>query len=67
MHLKTGVISIEYKEYQSGQRPRYLFLKFQIRTEGAWEGAPHMLPFLQQKIEKIVLVHCSIFSLFLIT
>jgi len=41
MHLKTGVISIENKEYRSGQRPRYLFFKFNIRTEGAWEGAPH--------------------------
>jgi hypothetical protein len=54
MHPQTGVISIENKEYRSGQRPRYLFFKFNIRTEGAWEGAPHTLPFLQQKREKIV-------------
>jgi len=54
MHPQTGVIGIENKEYRSGQRPRYLFFKFNIRTEGAWEGAPHTLPFLQQKGEKIV-------------
>jgi hypothetical protein len=49
MHLKTGVISIENKEYRGGHRPRRRFFKIKIRTEGALEGCPSHAPLSSAK------------------
>ena len=66
MHLRTGVISIETKEYRSGQCPRRLFysLIFRIRTEGAWEGCPSHAPLSSAKKGKNCA--CTLFNFFLI-
>ena len=66
MHLRTGVISIEAKEYRDGQCPRRLSisLKIRIRTEGAWEGCPSHAPPSSAKKGKNSA--CTLFNFFLI-